>query len=124
MKETKITKKIADSKFAKKVVAGSSFLSAAAINAMTAYAGGSATANKMVHSAILTVGNIGRYIGLILLVWGIMQLVLAFKNEDADSKSRAIMITIVSIVLITLPNIISTIISTTDVSLSGGTAWI
>lgn len=35
--------------------------------------------------------KIFRYIGVILIAWGIGQLVLAFKNDDADSKSRAIM---------------------------------
>ena len=37
--------------------------------------------------------------GWLLLAWGIGQLVLAFKNEDADSKSRAMMLIVVAIIL-------------------------
>ena len=39
------------------------------------------------------------YIGVLLLAWSIGMLVLAFKNEDADSKSRAMMLLVVSCVL-------------------------
>lgn len=35
--------------------------------------------------------KIFKYIGFILVIWGVGQLILAFKNEDSDSKSRAIM---------------------------------
>lgn len=44
--------------------------------------------------------KIFRYIGILLLVWSIGMLVLAFKNEDADSKSRAMMMMVVSVVLV------------------------
>ena len=33
--------------------------------------------------------KIFKYIGFILVIWGVGQLILAFKNEDSDSKSRA-----------------------------------
>ena len=46
-----------------------------------------------------------RYIGILLLAWSIGMLVLAFKNEDADSKSRSIMMMVVSVVLITVETI-------------------
>ncbi len=39
------------------------------------------------------------YIGVFLLAWSIGSMVLAFKNEDADSKSRAAMTLVVSILL-------------------------
>lgn len=39
------------------------------------------------------------YIGVLLLAWAIGMLVLAFKNEDADSKSRAMMLLVVACVL-------------------------
>lgn len=32
-----------------------------------------------------------KYIGFFLLVWGVGQLVLAYRNDDSDSKVRAIM---------------------------------
>lgn len=46
--------------------------------------------------------QIFQYIGVLLLIWGVGQLVLAFKNEDADSKSRAMMLILASIALIGL----------------------
>lgn len=39
------------------------------------------------------------YIGAVLLAWSIGQLIMAFKNEDADSKSRAVMVIVVSCLL-------------------------
>lgn len=38
------------------------------------------------------IGTIFKWIGWMLLAWGVAQLLLAFKNEDADSKSRAMML--------------------------------
>ncbi len=68
--------------------------------APVAYAVGDTTSNKIVVQILNVVENIAFYIGLILLAWSIVMLVLAFKNEDADSKSRAIMLIVVSVVLI------------------------
>lgn len=48
-------------------------------------------------------------IGVILLVWAVGQLVLAFKNEDADSKSKAIMLLVVSCVLIGMKTVVNTL---------------
>ena len=44
-------------------------------------------------------------IGFVLTIWGIGQLVLAFKNEDSDSKSRAIMSIVAGIALYAFPTI-------------------
>ncbi len=57
------------------------------------------------------------WIGVILLAWGIGMLVLAFKNEDADSKSRAIMLIVVSVVLIALRPIMGAVLG--SISSSG-----
>ena len=46
--------------------------------------------------------NIFLWIGILLLAWSIGMLVLAFKNEDADSKSKAMMLLVVSIALLGL----------------------
>nr|WP_298060648.1 hypothetical protein [uncultured Blautia sp.] len=42
-------------------------------------------------------------VGIILLVYSIGQLALAFKNEDADSKTRASTMLVVAAVLIAFP---------------------
>lgn len=55
------------------------------------------------------VAKIFFYIGSILLIWSIGQLVLAFKNEDADSKSRAIMVLVCSLLLMSVGPIYDTV---------------
>lgn len=55
--------------------------------------------------------DIFKYIGVLLLAWSIGMLVLAFKNEDADSKSRAMMMMVVSVALIGLGAIIGPIVN-------------
>jgi hypothetical protein len=45
-------------------------------------------------------------------------LVLAFKNEDADSKSRAMMMAVVSIVLISIKTILNSVMSGTGVNIT------
>lgn len=49
--------------------------------------------------------TIFRWIGVLLLAWSIGMLVLAFKNEDADSKSRSMMLLVVSILLMSVGTI-------------------
>lgn len=39
-------------------------------------------------------------VGTMLGVWGVAQLALAFKNEDADSKSKAMMMLMTAVILI------------------------
>lgn len=58
-----------------------------------------ATANGFVNNLIDVISLFGKYIGAALAAWGVIQLALAFKNEDADSKSRALMLIIASIIL-------------------------
>ena len=50
------------------------------------------------------------YIGILLLAWGVGMLVLAFKNEDADSKSRAMMLLVVAIALIGLKPLLQAVL--------------
>ena len=59
-------------------------------------------ADTTVKNLITVILKIFFYIGMLLLVWSVGMLVLAFKNEDADSKSRAMMMLVVSIVLMGL----------------------
>ena len=55
------------------------------------------------------VGTIFRAIGIILAVWGVGQLILAFKDENASAKSSASMLMVVGIVLFVMPTIIGTL---------------
>jgi len=87
-----------------KIVAGST-VSAALVGTSFAFAkDGSAaatggSAKTLVTNMLGYVFTIFKYIGWLLLAWGIGQLVLAFKNEDADSESRAMMLIVVAIIL-------------------------
>lgn len=69
-----------------------------------------ATAEGIVSKIVDMVAMIARYIGIVLLAWGVVQLVLAFKNEDADSKSRAMMLIIVSVALIAVKTFINMVL--------------
>lgn len=67
---------------------------------------GAATVKAIIEQMIDVIGMIFVAAGVILAVYAIGQLVLAFKNEDADSKSRASTLLVVSIVLIGFPAIV------------------
>lgn len=60
---------------------------------------GGVDADELVGKLVEYIFKIFFYIGVLLLAWAIGQLVLAFKNEDADSKSRAMMLLVVAIIL-------------------------
>ena len=68
-------------------------------------------AKKAILAVIDVVYKIFTYIGIILALWGVGSLVMAFKNEDADSKSRAIMCLIVGISLVSLKYLFGGIIT-------------
>ena len=53
----------------------------------------------MVTKLVSLVCSIFGLIGAVLLVWALGQLILAFRNEDADSKSRAMQVLIVAVLL-------------------------
>ena len=92
-------------------------VSIAAFPVINAYAG----ANELVSRIIGTIGNIFQLIGAILLCWSIGQLVMAFKNEDADSKSRAALVMVSSVLLVTMPTILTALLQATGTSISAGT---
>ena len=76
---------------------------AASAMPMTVSANGGQLMSKLLEVIVM----IFRYIGILLLAWSIGMLVLAFKNEDADSKSRAMMLLVVSIILIGIEGILN-----------------
>ena len=68
---------------------------------------GAAQIKEIIDKMVSIIGLIFRCVGVILAVYSVGQLILAFKNEDADSKSRASTMLVVAIVLIALPSIIN-----------------
>lgn len=63
----------------------------------------------IVKSMTGVIGNIFKVVGILLGTYAIGSLIMAFKNEDPDSKTKASTLLVVSIVLIAFPNIISSI---------------
>lgn len=74
------------------------------------------SASNLMGTIIGYVTQIALYIGIVLLAWGLIQLFMAFKNEDADSKQRAIMVIVAAICLIAIGPIIDGVLSSTGVS--------
>lgn len=68
----------------------------------TPFAASSSTIVKKLGTQVF---DIFKYIGYILAIWGTGMLVMSFKNEDADSKSRAIMLLVSAIILYSLKSI-------------------
>lgn len=58
------------------------------------------------------------YIGILLLAWSVGMLILAFKNEDADSKSRAMMLLVVSVALIGFPALLGVVLDGTGFTMT------
>ena len=65
------------------------------------------TVQDLVTQMIKIIGMIFTAVGVILAVYAVGTLILAFKNEDADSKSRASTLLVVSVVLIAFPSIVN-----------------
>ena len=82
-------------------------LTAVAASAMPMTVSATANGGALMGKLLDVVTMIFRYIGILLLAWSIGMLVLAFKNEDADSKSRAMMLLVVSIILIGIDGILN-----------------
>lgn len=60
----------------------------------------------LVTSVIDIVLDMARYIGMVLVVTGVFQLVMAYKDDNADAKTRGIQLAICGIVLIGLKSIL------------------
>lgn len=71
----------------------------------------STTAKNLVGTVLGVICDIFLAIGILLLAWSVGMLFLAFKNEDADSKSRSMMMAVVSIVLIAFKGILEVVLT-------------
>lgn len=68
-----------------------------------------ASISSIVSQMIEIIEQIFVAVGVILAVYSVGQLIMAFKNEDADSKSRASTMLVVAIVLVAFPTLIKTL---------------
>lgn len=83
----------------------------ASVSAVPAFANGNGedTMKDITSKMLDVIYMMAKYIGILLATWGVVQLILAFKNEDADSKSRAMMLIVCAIALIAAKGIISSL---------------
>lgn len=91
------------------LLAGFAFVSLLILMAIGGFAFATAGADdiKTVLKPILNiVCMIFTTVGVILTVYSVGQLIMAFKNEDADSKSRASTMLVVGVCLIIFPSIV------------------
>lgn len=90
------TKNFIEDKFLK--MAAFAFLSVVPVLNGSCYA--AVNTGSIIDKILDIVYQIFGYVGIVLTLWGVGQLILAFKNEDADSKSRAIMCIVAGAALI------------------------
>lgn len=81
---------------------------------------GSTTAKDLISKVLGIICDIFLGIGVLLLAWSVGMLFLAFKNDDADSKSRAMMMMIVSIVLIAFKTILGGVLKSAGTGFTVG----
>lgn len=72
---------------------------------------------KVIGDLLNVIFQIVQYAGVILLVWGVVIMVLAIRNEDADSKTRAIMFILSAIVLMCLKPLFRTLFNNLGVGI-------
>lgn len=78
------------------------------MSGMVTFADGSGkgTASSLIGNIVAIILAMFRWVGVVLLVWGVAQFIMAIKRTDAESKSDAIQTIICSIVLISLKSVI------------------
>ncbi len=67
------------------------------------------TVSGVFEKIVDIVGYVFQVVGAVLTVYSVGQLVMAFKNEDADSKTRASTQLVIGVILIAMPAIISSL---------------
>ena len=103
-------KSIDKKKFALQSIPSFALMALATVSTKTMYNDNLSGARKDVKGILAqmigVIELVFQAVGIVLLVYSIAQLVLAFKNEDADSKTRASTMLVVAVILIAIPQII------------------
>ncbi len=69
--------------------------------------GADTSPDQLVTSIIGIVLTLARYIGIVLIVTGVFQLVMAYKDDNADAKTRGVQLAIVGVILVGLKAILT-----------------
>lgn len=78
-----------------------------ALSATPVMAAGDTSVDSLVGTIVGIILTMFRYVGIVLLVWGVAQFVMAMKRSDSESKGDAIQTIITAIVLIGLKTVIT-----------------
>lgn len=68
----------------------------------------SADSDTIVNSVIGIILKVAQFIGAAMLIWGLVMFGLAIKNDEPDSKQKALMTTFAGVILIGLRTILQT----------------
>ena len=84
----------------------------AANNGITGYSNGSNSNDmkNMTNGLIDQIAALMTYVGAVVLAVGIIQVIMAFKNEDADGKTRGMLVAVTGIALIAIRSILSAVV--------------
>lgn len=80
-----------------------------ALSATPVLAAGETNVDSLIGSIVGIILTMFRYVGIVLLVWGVAQFVMAMKRSDSESKGDAIQTIIASIVLIGLKTVVTSL---------------
>ncbi len=94
-----MTALIKNDKFKKFIALTMAFLMTYMCYCPMVFAANTVDTDKLVGRILGFIIKIFFYVGVILLLWAIGQLVFAFKNDDPDSKQKAAMLLVVAIIL-------------------------
>ncbi|MBS5196961.1 MAG: hypothetical protein KHY93_07380 [Clostridiales bacterium] len=80
-----------------------------ALSATPVMAAGDTSVDSLVGTIVGIILTMFRYVGIVLLVWGVAQFVMAMKRSDSESKGDAIQTIITAIVLIGLKTVVTSL---------------
>lgn len=62
--------------------------------------------DQVMKGVINIIFEVAKYVGIVLAVSGIFQLILAYKDDNADGQSRAVRLVVVALVLLGLKTLV------------------
>lgn len=64
------------------------------------------TTDSVLKGVLDIIFEVAKYVGIVLAVSGIFQLILAYKDDNADGQSRAVRLVVVALVLLGLKTLV------------------
>lgn len=72
----------------------------------TTYCSSAPSTDTVMKGVIEIIFEVAKYVGIVLAVSGIFQLILAYKDDNADGQSRAVRLVVVALVLLGLKTLV------------------